>query len=90
MDGDSLPVSAFVANANGEWEQGASAYEKRGLSLIHIFGPAALAVLSHGQDGGVLTADADTHDLVALGQLDGAPAVAAAAHGTGILLIRCV
>jgi len=23
MDGDSLPVSAFVANANGEWEQGA-------------------------------------------------------------------
>ena len=51
-------------------------------------GPAALAVLGHGQDGGVLTADADTHDLVALGQLDGAHAVAAAAHGTGILLIE--
>ena len=32
MDGDSLPVSAFVANANGEWEQGASAYEKRGIA----------------------------------------------------------
>ena len=33
MDGDSLPVSAFVANANGEWEQGASAYEKRGTAV---------------------------------------------------------
>ena len=49
---------------------------------------ASLAVLGHGQDGGVLTADADTHDLVALGQLDGAHAVAAAAHGTGILFIK--
>ena len=34
MDGDSLPVSAFVANANGEWEQGASAYEKRGTAVM--------------------------------------------------------
>ena len=33
MDGDSLPVSAFTANANGEWEQGASAYEKRGTAV---------------------------------------------------------
>ncbi len=33
MDGDSLPVSAFVANANGEYEQGASAYEKRGTAV---------------------------------------------------------
>jgi pyruvate-ferredoxin/flavodoxin oxidoreductase len=33
MDGDSLPVSAFVKNANGEWEQGASAYEKRGTAV---------------------------------------------------------
>ena len=33
MDGDSLPVSSFVANANGEWEQGASAYEKRGTAV---------------------------------------------------------
>ena len=34
MDGDSLPVSAFTANANGEWEQGASAYEKRGTAVM--------------------------------------------------------
>jgi len=33
MDGDSLPVSAFHAIANGEWEQGASAYEKRGTAV---------------------------------------------------------
>ena len=33
MDGDSLPVSAFAHNANGEWEQGASAYEKRGTAV---------------------------------------------------------
>ena len=33
MDGDSLPVSAFTANATGEWEQGASAYEKRGTAV---------------------------------------------------------
>ena len=34
MKGDSLPVSSFVANANGEWEQGASAYEKRGTAVM--------------------------------------------------------
>ena len=33
MDGDSLPVSAFAHNANGQWEQGASAYEKRGTAV---------------------------------------------------------
>ncbi len=33
MDGDSLPVSAFAHNATGEWEQGASAYEKRGTAV---------------------------------------------------------
>ena len=33
MDGDSLPVSSFVANANGEWEQGSSSYEKRGTAV---------------------------------------------------------
>ena len=34
MDGDSLPVSAFTHNANGEWELGASAYEKRGTAVM--------------------------------------------------------
>ena len=34
MDGDSLPVSAFAHNANGQWEQGASAYEKRGTAVM--------------------------------------------------------
>ncbi len=29
MDGDSLPVSAFNAHTDGQWETGASAYEKR-------------------------------------------------------------
>ena len=33
MDGDSLPVSAFVPHVNGEWELGASAYEKRGVAV---------------------------------------------------------
>ena len=33
MDGDSLPVSAFNVNPDGEWEQGASAYEKRGVAV---------------------------------------------------------
>ena len=33
MDGDSLPVSAFAENANGEFELGASAYEKRGTAV---------------------------------------------------------
>ncbi|MBE6948612.1 MAG: pyruvate:ferredoxin (flavodoxin) oxidoreductase [Ruminococcaceae bacterium] len=34
MDGDSLPVSAFVPHADGTFEQGASAYEKRGVAVI--------------------------------------------------------
>ena len=33
MDGDSLPVSAFAEIANGEFEMGASAYEKRGTAV---------------------------------------------------------
>ncbi|MDY2957735.1 pyruvate:ferredoxin (flavodoxin) oxidoreductase [Floccifex sp.] len=33
MDGDSLPVSAFTNNADGQWETGASAYEKRGTAV---------------------------------------------------------
>ena len=33
MDGDSLPVSAFVENADGQFEHGASAYEKRGTAV---------------------------------------------------------
>ena len=33
MDGDSLPVSAFVDHADGTFEQGASAYEKRGIAI---------------------------------------------------------
>ncbi|WP_033154532.1 pyruvate:ferredoxin (flavodoxin) oxidoreductase [Pseudobutyrivibrio ruminis] len=33
MDGDSLPVSAFVGNPNGQFELGASAYEKRGTAV---------------------------------------------------------
>ncbi|MDO4466819.1 MAG: pyruvate:ferredoxin (flavodoxin) oxidoreductase [Bacillota bacterium] len=34
MDGDSLPVSAFVDNADGQFETGASAYEKRGTAVM--------------------------------------------------------
>ncbi|HNX99723.1 MAG TPA: pyruvate:ferredoxin (flavodoxin) oxidoreductase [Oscillospiraceae bacterium] len=34
MDGDSLPVSAFVDHADGTFELGASAYEKRGVSVM--------------------------------------------------------
>ena len=33
MDGDSLPVSTFVDNADGQFELGASAYEKRGTAV---------------------------------------------------------
>ena len=33
MDGDSLPVSAFVDIADGQFETGASAYEKRGTAV---------------------------------------------------------
>jgi len=34
MDGDSLPVSAFKDNADGQFELGASAYEKRGTAVM--------------------------------------------------------
>ena len=34
MDGDSLPVSAFMPHVDGEWELGASAYEKRGVAVM--------------------------------------------------------
>ncbi|OFK23562.1 pyruvate:ferredoxin (flavodoxin) oxidoreductase [Olsenella sp. HMSC062G07] len=34
MEGDSLPVSAFKNNPDGQWELGASAYEKRGTAVI--------------------------------------------------------
>ena len=33
MNGDSLPVSAFKNNADGQWETGAAAYEKRGTAV---------------------------------------------------------
>ena len=34
MDGDSLPVSAFKENPDGQFETGASAYEKRGTAVM--------------------------------------------------------
>ncbi len=34
MQGDALPVSAFVDHADGTFEQGASAYEKRGVAVM--------------------------------------------------------
>ena len=34
MNGDSLPVSAFVPHADGSFEQGAAAYEKRGVAVL--------------------------------------------------------
>lgn len=34
MDGDSLPVSAFAENPDGQYELGASAYEKRGTAVL--------------------------------------------------------
>ena len=34
MDGDSLPVSAFADHVDGTFEQGASAYEKRGVAVM--------------------------------------------------------
>ncbi len=34
MNGDALPVSAFVDHADGTFEQGASAYEKRGVAVL--------------------------------------------------------
>ena len=34
MDGDSLPVSAFMPHVDGEFELGAAAYEKRGVAVL--------------------------------------------------------
>ena len=34
MDGDSLPVSVFMDHADGTFEQGASAFEKRGVAVM--------------------------------------------------------
>ena len=34
MNGDSLPVSAFMDHVDGTFEQGASAYEKRGVAVM--------------------------------------------------------
>ena len=34
MEGDSLPVSAFIGHEDGQFEQGASAYEKRGVAVM--------------------------------------------------------
>ena len=34
MDGDMLPVSVFMDHADGTFEQGASAYEKRGVAVM--------------------------------------------------------
>ncbi len=34
MNGDALPVSAFTDHADGTFEQGASAYEKRGVAVL--------------------------------------------------------
>jgi len=33
MDGDSLPVSVFMPHVDGQFEQGAAAYEKRGVAV---------------------------------------------------------
>ena len=34
MEGDALPVSAFIDHVDGTFEQGASAYEKRGVAVM--------------------------------------------------------
>ena len=34
MEGDELPVSAFTGHEDGQFEQGASAYEKRGVAVM--------------------------------------------------------
>ncbi|MGI6216548.1 MAG: pyruvate:ferredoxin (flavodoxin) oxidoreductase [Coriobacteriales bacterium] len=34
MEGDSLPVSAFMSHVNGQYELGAAAYEKRGVAVM--------------------------------------------------------
>ena len=38
MDGDNLPVSAFKDIADGQFELGASAYEKRGTAVQFLNG----------------------------------------------------
>ncbi len=44
MDGDSLPVSAFTECADGQFETGASAYEKRGTAvMVPEWDPASCA-----------------------------------------------
>ncbi|MCH5149978.1 MAG: pyruvate:ferredoxin (flavodoxin) oxidoreductase [Spirochaetales bacterium] len=44
MDGDSLPVSAFKDCADGQFEIGASAYEKRGTAvMVPVWDPATCA-----------------------------------------------
>ncbi len=44
MDGDALPVSAFVDYADGTFQQGASAYEKRGVAvMVPSWNPATCA-----------------------------------------------
>jgi len=44
MDGDSLPVSAFVDHADGTFELGAAAYEKRGVAVsVPTWDPATCA-----------------------------------------------
>ena len=47
MDGDSLPVSAFMKHADGTFELGASAYEKRGVSTtVPVWEPTSCAQCS--------------------------------------------
>lgn len=42
MDGDSLPVSAFMENPDGQFETGASAYEKRGTAVtVPVWDPTS-------------------------------------------------
>ena len=44
MNGDSLPVSAFSDHADGTFEQGASAYEKRGVAvMVPVWNPDTCA-----------------------------------------------
>ena len=51
MDGDSLPVSTFVDNADGQFELGASAYEKRGTAVsVPEWNPEACICLLYTSD----------------------------------------
>ena len=49
---------------------------------------AALAVLGHGEHGGAGMHHANAHHVVALGQTDGAHAMAQTAHTAGVLLVE--